>query len=141
MARVTPQEAAEKMVRRVSAAGPDIKRGIERVTEAPGVKAAAAQDLMLARLTESVLSGKWADAVAAVPLADWKKAAIEKGLPRIAQGISAAQPKIVTFMTQLLPAVDAAKAEIEAMPNVTLDDRIARSAAFQRRMAGFRFTR
>ena len=141
MAKVTPQEAAAKLVRRLQAATADITRGIDRVTEPPGASAAAAQDLMLSRLIESVNSGKWADAVSSVSLADWKKAAKEKGVPRISQGIAAAEPKIVAFMTQLLPAVDNAVSEIQAMPATTLEDRISRSAAFQRKMAEFRYQR
>jgi len=139
MARVTPQEAANKLVRRLQAATPDITRGIQRVTEAPGIKAAAAAETMIARLMEVVNSGEWAAAVSAVTLQDWKDAAINKGVPRIAAGIAAAEPKIVRFMTQLLPEVDRVKAMTDAMPNLTLEDRINRSAQFQREMANFKF--
>ena len=141
VARVNAKEAADKLVRRLSGATQDVIRGVERVTEAPGIKAAAAQDLMLARVMEAITSGKWADAVSAISLPDWKKAMLDKGVPRIAQGVQAAQPKIQAFFEQLLPAVDAAKSEIESMPNLTLEDRIARSSAFQRRMADFQYRR
>ena len=40
MAKVTPQEFAEKWARRTQGATQDYIRGIDRVTEAPGVKAA-----------------------------------------------------------------------------------------------------
>lgn len=141
MARVTPAEAAQKLSRRLQAATADITKGINAVTEAPGIKAAASAELMLARLIETVQSGVWAEAVSAVSLQDWKTAAINKGVPRIAQGIQTAEPKLIRFYTQLLPAVDAAVAKVQNMPNLTLEDRIARSAAYQREMANFKFRR
>ena len=139
MARVTPTEAASKLVRRLSQSTEDIRRGIERVSEAPGAKAAQAADRMLESLTRSITSGEWAEAVSSVSLADWKKAAIDKGLARISPGIQAAEPKVRAFMEQLLPAVDAAVASVDSMPQTTLEDRIQRSVAFQRQMAEFRF--
>ena len=88
-----------------------------------------------------VTSGQWAEAVSSVSLQEWKDAAKMKGVPRIAAGIAAAEPKLQRFYAQLLPYVDQIKGEIDAMPNLTLEDRIARSAQFQRRMNEFHFSR
>lgn len=137
MARVTPQEAAEKHARRLTAAGEDIRRGIERVTEAPGRAAAAQQVKMLANTTEAITSGKWARRVAAVPLEEWKRQATDKGLARIGPGIAAARQKQEEFYAKLLPFVDTARTSIRAMPSTTLDDRINRMVSFSRKMAEF----
>lgn len=138
MARVTPQEYAEKLARRLSAATEDIRRGIERVRENPMEAAAAQQDLLLQRLQEVIQSGRWAELVRAVSLQEWKSAATQKGVPRIGPGIQAARPKLERFATQLLPAVDAAVAEVKAMPKTTLEDRINRAVSYMRRMSQFK---
>lgn len=137
MARVTPQEYAEKWGRRTSAATADYTKGVNRVTEAPGIKAASKVDKLMNNFIESITSGKWARAVAGVTLQEWKDAATQKGAGRIAAGVAGAQPKMAAFAQQLLSHIDSVKAEVDAMPDTTLDERIAKSAQFQRRMADF----
>jgi len=134
MARVSAAEAAEKLVRRLQSSTQDITRGVDRVQVAPGIAAAEQQDRMLQSLIEAITSGRWAAAVSAVSLGEWKNAMKDKGIPRIATGVAAAQPKIQAFFTKLLPQLDSIKAETDAMPQNTIDERIARSAHFQRRM-------
>ena len=138
MARLTPQEAAEKWARRLQGATEDISKGVARVTEAPGKKAAAKQQKMLTRLTESVNSGTWARRISAVTLEDWKRQMLEKGIARLSGGVQAAQPKSEAFMSQLLPAVDAARGKIASMPDLTVEDSIARMSAYVREMAKFK---
>lgn len=140
-ARVTPAEAAGKWARRLGSATEDVRRGIERVSEAPGVAAGRQQAKMLQKTTEAITSGKWKRNTEAVTLQQWKEAAIEKGVPRISTGATAAEPKMAAFMAELLPFVDAAVAKVKAMPSVTLDDNIARMTSYVRTMAGFRRTR
>ncbi len=134
MARVTPQEYAEKWARRLRGATEDIRRGVERVDVAPGELAAQAQDAMLQNFAESVNSGMWAARVRSVSLQDWKAATIDKGIQRIGQGVELAQPKMAAMAAELLPAVDAAAAAARALPKVTLEDSINRMATFAREM-------
>ena len=138
MARVTPQQMAEKWSRRTAAATQDYVAGIQRVTEAPGIAAAQKQDKYLAGVQEAVSSGKWADRVSSVPLADWKRLAAEKGAPRIAAGVQGAQSKYQRFAAEFLPFLDGIVAAVEQMDDTTLEARIQRSVEFQRRAAGFR---
>lgn len=135
MAKVTPQEFAEKWARRARQATEDTRRGIERVTEAPGEAAALAQDALLQNFVESVNSGLWASRVRSVSLQDWKDAAINKGIARIGPGVEAAIPKMARIAAELLPAVDAAAAAANALPKVTLEDGIARMTTFARHMS------
>ncbi len=134
MVRITPQEAAAKMVRRTTAATADVARGVDNVTEAPGMKAAASADRMLASISEAITSGRWADAVSKITLQEWKTAMKTKGIPRIAQGVQAAEPKIAAYFARAFPIMEQIQTDIDNMPNVTLEDRIARSAEWQRRM-------
>lgn len=138
MAKVTPQEYAEKWQRRLGQSGEDIRRGVTKTTVAPGAAAAAAQDRMLSGVTESVTSGRWARKVSAVPLADWQRATTEKGIPRIASGAQAAVPKMQRVAQTLLPAVDAAAAKANAMPKGTIEDSIARAGSFMRDMHAYK---
>lgn len=135
MARVTASEFAEKWSRRTKAATQDTQKGIERVTEAPGQAAARAQELMLRKLIESIQSGNWAAAVSAVPLSQWKDAAIKKGLGRIAAGVDGATPQMAQMAQQLLANIDAAVAEVEKIPRGDLEANIQRMVTFARTMS------
>lgn len=134
MARVTPQQFAEKWGRRLKASSEDIRRGIEQVSVAPGELAAQNQDALLLNFQESVNSGLWAARVRGISLADWKKAALDKGIPRIAQGVDAALPKMAAIAGPLLQAVDDSVAAIANLPKVTLEDNITRMTTFVREM-------
>ncbi|MEM4721443.1 MAG: hypothetical protein QXT73_05220 [Candidatus Methanomethylicaceae archaeon] len=138
MAKVNPQEFAEKWARRLAAAGPDIQRGVTRVDKAPTEQAAAKKDKMLTNLTNAIQQGKWESGLRRVTLADWKRAMAEKGLARISQGVQTAQPKMAEFANQLLPYQDSLRAQIETMPDITLEDNIARVNAWIRGMAKFK---
>jgi hypothetical protein len=135
MAKTSAQQWLTKWGTNLSAAAPYITSGVNRVTTAPGVAAAAAQDRMLANLTASVTSGAWAARVSSVPLNQWQSSMINKGIPRLQQGISQAQQTKTNSITNFLSAVDAAVADTNALPRGGLEQNIARSAAFQRSMA------
>ena len=138
MSRITPQEFQEKHARRLKGSLQDMKLGIEKVTESPCKKAAGKADKMLARLTESVQNGTWANRLGKVTVEDWRRKMIDKGLPRVSGGIDAASAKVVDFAAQLLPAVDAAKSKVASMPDLTLEDNISRMTEYIREMARFR---
>ena len=137
MARVTPQEYAEKWARRTGAATADYTKGINRVTVAPGQAAADKQEKMMVSLMEAIQSGKWARRVSGVSLQSWKDSAINKGAGRITAGVNAAQADMARFAQESLAFIDTIRGEIDGMPDTTIEDRIARSAHFQRRMHDF----
>lgn len=134
MARLNPSEYAEKWGRRLKGSTEDIRRGIQRVTEAPGVAAAAAQDLMKSKINEAIDNGTWASQVRSVTLQDWQGAATNKGLQRIGAGVDAAQPRQVAMAERLLAAVDASAAAARRLPKGTLEDSINRMTTFAREM-------
>ena len=138
MSKVTSAQAAEKWSRRLSGSGEDFKRGVASVTTAPGQKAASKADKMLAKLTESITSGRWAAAVSSVSLQEWKDSMTNKALQRIASGASGATPKVQAFMNKLLPYIESLKSEIENMPSNTTEDSIARMNHWTRKMAEFK---
>ena len=131
----TAAQAAQRWKQRMATASEDYKAGVERVSEAPGVAAAAAADRYASGVAEAVASGRYAERAASVSLGDWKRLTLEKGPARLAQGASAAESKVQAVMQQIMANIESVKAEIDSMPRTTLEDRINRSVAYMRGMA------
>jgi len=139
--KVTADQFVEKHARRTKAALGDMREGVQRVTKAPGVAAAAKADKMRANLVAALDSGKWARRVAAVPLEDWKEAMINKGVNRVAAGIDASAGKTRQFAEQLLTHQAGLMATVDAMPDLTIEDSIGRMTTWVRGMGKFEFKR
>lgn len=137
MARKTPAEATEKWGRNLKGSIPDIEAGVDRVTEAPGKKAAAKAEKMLANLTAAVRDGTWARRVGGVSLEEWKTAMKGKGVGRIAAGVDGATAKTEEFFAQLFAYQDTIQGKLAAMPDLTLEDSINRMTTWVRDMAKF----
>jgi hypothetical protein len=136
--KYTPDEVAEKWARRMKAATEDIRRGVEKVTEAPSLKAVQKKDKMKAKLMEAIDKGVWEYWLKKYGLEDWKRDMASKALPRIPSGVDAATPDFRDFMNQLLGHINSILPEIQKMPDMTLDDSIARVEKFIRRMSEFK---
>lgn len=135
MAKVTPEQYAEKWGRRMKGSTEDMRNGISNVKTAPGEMAAKQVALMKANLLKSIEDGTWERNVRKVGLVEWQEKMLNKGLPRVAAGVDAAQPKQVGMATKLLAAVDATVAEVNQTPRGTLEDNINRMTTFARGMA------
>ena len=133
MAKVTAEEYAKDWGQGLSGSTERIRRGIGKVTEAPGAKAAAQFSRYLAGVQAKL--DLWKKRVGNVSVEDWKKAATEKGLGRIAQGVASAQPAQVAMATKLLAEVDAAVAEANKIPKGDIEASVQRAGAFMRRMS------
>ena len=141
MPKVTPEEAQEKHARRLKGSIEDMRRGVERVTEAPTLKAAAKKDKMRAGIMKALDDGKWERGLKRVSKEDWQAAMINKGLGRVAAGIDGAKEKVTAFYSELLPFQDGLKNKIKDMPDVTLEDNLNRMTTYVRGMAGFKRTK
>ena len=141
MAKLTPAEFQEKHARRLSAAVEDVRKGIDRVTVNPCELAAAKQEKMRTNLNAAIDDGRWAAGLKRVSLAEWKDKAKNVGAGRIASGINAAKAKVIAFAEELLPHIDAGTAKLATMPDITLEDNIARMTSFIRHMADFKRTK
>jgi hypothetical protein len=122
-----PAAVAQKWSRNLGNATQDIQAGVQAVTQAPGAKAAANVQGWIAGVQRS--QQKWATNVGRVSLASWQNDMITKGLPRIASGASAAEPKMASFMTSFLPHVERVAQQVRAMPKGGLQNGIARAVA------------
>lgn len=133
MARTNAQQWLQKWGTNLNGAGTYITNGVKAVTQAPGQAAAAQQQRYIQGVTQN--ANKWASNVAAVPLATWQNAMINKGIPRLAQGITQAQQTKVQSVTTLLNNVDQATAAANQLPKGGLQQGIARATAFMTTMS------
>jgi len=138
MPKLSPQEARDKWSRRMKAAGTDVVSGVNRVKEAPGAKAAAKADKMRTRLMDALDSGKWKERVASVPLEEWRKKMLDKGVGRISAGVDGAAPKMDNFFTQLFDHQERLQGQIANLPDVTIEDSLNRVTTWIRGMSTFK---
>lgn len=129
-----PATAAQKWAQNLAGATQRIQAGVQGVTVAPGQAAARQKTVYVQNVTAS--ADKWAQNTAAVSLGDWQQATINKGIPRIATGAQAAEPKFQAFMTKLLPYIQSGKSNLPARGN--LQANIARATAWIQYMANFK---
>ena len=141
MARKSPQDTADKWAKNLKGSTEEIRKGVDRVTEAPGIAAAAKVEKMKQRLVASIDDGTWEERVSSVSLEEWKRKTKEKGINRISAGVDAANGKVVDFHNQLADHQETIDRELDSMPDITLEDGIARSAAQIRSMSKFKFRR
>ena len=128
-----PNAVAAQWAQRLAGSTDKITAGINAVTVAPGQAAARQKAVWAANVAAA--QDKWASNVAGVTLQSWQSDMITKGVPRIASGATAAQPKFATFMTKLLPYIATQKAALPARGN--LEANITRMTSFVRGMAKF----
>lgn len=125
--RATASSATQRWVTNLSAATSQMTTGANSVTVAPGQAAAAAADKWLAKVTAA--KPKFIANVSAVSLQSWQNSYINIGIPRVAQGAQAKQAKFESFMNDFLPYLQSGVAQIDKMPNTTLQDGINRATA------------
>ena len=137
MAKLTPEEAAAKWAARGAAASGDWTRGIERTTEAPGAKAAAAADKWQAKLSAPQTKAKFKQRVGAVSKEEWAaKAAAATG--KYSAGIQGAAGKMQKHQQDVAAHIEAGKRKIAAMPNLTPQDAANRAAAWVLHMSEYK---
>lgn len=134
--RTTPQEATQKWVNRLSGATAEIQAGIDRVTEAPGAKAAAKKQKWIQAVQAS--QDKWARNVAAVSLEQWKALFKGVGVQRIAQGAQAKQGKYTQFASEFYPYLDQGVQRVASMPDTTFEERVQKAVAMMRHNHDFK---
>lgn len=103
-------DVAKKWSQNLSQAGPSIVMGVSAVTVNPAEKAAAQADVAVSKYAAA--KDKMVAGLQRTSLAGWQQAMKTKGVQRISEGAAQAQPKMVSFMQQLLPAVEAARSSL-----------------------------
>jgi hypothetical protein len=130
----TPEQIAKEWSTRLAASTAKIQAGVQAVNVAPGQAAAKQKAVWLANIQAN--QDKWARNVASVSLQSWQNDFINKGLPRIATGATAAEPKFAQFMGALMPYIESGVKQLPARGN--LESNINRMVAWVRHMSNFK---
>ena len=138
---MSAQETYKKWNDRLSNNTQAVKDGIDRVTENPMAKAAAKEDKWFAGIQKAKSSGRWKRGLLATSLESWKTKARDIGADRIPAGAAAAEGKMTSFYGKLLPFEEKLQTQIRSMPDVTIQDSIARATAWINGMANFDSTK
>lgn len=133
-------EVARKWASRLGAAGESIRQGVQAVTVNPAERAAARQDAYIAGVQRAVADGRYLRGLRRTTLQGWQDAMVNKGLPRIASGATAAIPKFQAFMEKWIPHEEALKAKLANQPRGDLQQNIARAVMAMEHNAQFRYT-
>lgn len=134
--RVSPEQATSKWTSRLQAATTEMQQGVARVDKAPGQLAAAKFDKWLAGVQAG--AQKWRRNVAAVGLDQWKSAMTNIGIPRVGQGAQQKAGKYQAFAADFYPFLQQKMATVNAMPDTTLDQRIAKAGAMARALSEYK---
>jgi hypothetical protein len=104
--------SAALWAQRTAAATPQYIAGVQGVTTSPGQL--ASQKAAFWASQTAAAQAKFAAATANITLQSWQQGAIEKGAPRIASGVNAAQNKFQGFLTALMQYQQAGLATLPA---------------------------
>ena len=136
---LTPQQIADKQVRRAVAAVNDYKNGIMGVKVSPTQTAAQRVDAWFAGIQKAYADGTYVDGLNNVTLQQWQNAASNKGAMNYAPGIQAAQQTIVDFQTQRAAAQQGIDATLASMPRGDLNTNLQRMITQATMMSQFKF--
>ncbi|MEM3860759.1 MAG: hypothetical protein QW478_15425, partial [Candidatus Micrarchaeaceae archaeon] len=130
----TPDAIVQRWQTNLANAGATITAGVNALKTAPGQSAAAAKQDWIAAMTNKAVQDRWATQVAAVTLQQWQQAMIQKGIPNLQNGVANAKTKMTNFITWLVNTENQLLPTIDAMPSLTLQQRIARATAWMQGM-------
>ena len=134
---MTGKDFQEKHARNLKAASDEIRKGVESVNVAPGVKAAEQRKAWEAKMSSKEVQDKWERNVKGVSLDDWKKDMIEKGVGRISAGLDRSADKIAEFGDKLISFEKSAKAEFDKIHPLTIDESADKMVKWIKKMHEF----
>lgn len=138
MATPTAQEAARRWAANLKNAKKSIEAGVMAVSVSPTELAAQKVDKYAAGVQAAVDSGRYQQGLRNVTLAQWQQAFLTKGIQRLDSGVSAAEPKMQSFLTEFLPFASSVSQAVRAMPDTTESERDQRMLEAVRMMRGFK---
>lgn len=136
--RISPTDGGNAWQQGFSSSGAKYQRGVQNVKTAPNTKAAAALPRWIASVNSKAVQDKFVSKNNAVTLQAWQQATTQYGVQNLSRGATKGQPKYAAFASQFYPYLSTGLAQINAMPNVTLQDRIQRAVAMMTYNASFK---
>ncbi len=132
MAKKTPEQIAEKYQRGVAGAGQDYAAGVQAPSRSWAQATQAGAARWRAGIQQAIQEKSFERGVSAAGDAKWQAAAAGKGAQRYQAAAGEAAAEYAKKAGQIMSAGAAAQSAVANMPNETLEQRIARSAAAQR---------
>ncbi len=123
MAR-TPDQVADKWMRRTQGATQDYIEGVQAVEVAPGIKAAEQADHW-ERQTIAAKS-RFKENVKKVTLSSWQDSAVSKGAGRISEGVSQAMTHMPATFAKLAAAQKTVSTEVDQTPRGSFEQNMQR---------------
>jgi hypothetical protein len=127
---------ATKWAQRTAAASQEYTQGVQNTDKDPTALAIAGGQRYIQRVTDAFNSGKWANGLRRSGKAGWQAATLAKAA-NFSTGVAAAESKVAASFAPLLAYETTLQARINSMPNITLQDRIARATAWIQGMASY----
>jgi hypothetical protein len=121
---------------RTQAAQQDYVAGVQGTDKDPTALAIAAGPRYIQRVQDAYNSGKWANALRRAGKPGWQQNTLAKA-GNFSTGVQAAESKVVAAFGPLLAYETQVQQRINAMPNVTLADRIRRATEWITQMAAY----
>jgi len=138
MAKAKITKNVDEIVKRwqngLANASETITNGVKATEVSPGKRAAAAKDAWVRAMQSKEVQDRWANEVGKVTLEEWQQAMINKGIPNITNGVNAAAGKMTNFYDWLVKTENEILNKINAMPELTLEQRIQRAVAWMKAM-------
>lgn len=136
-----PRKAAEKQIRRAQEAQQDYIDGVMRPKRNPMQAAKAKKSKLKSNFNAAVDNGDWERGLDSVSQEEWSRLASVKGGARFSGGVEAARDDIIAFHEE--NAANSAKVEaiIDAMPDDTPEQRLAKQRANAVERAKYKRTR
>ena len=126
---LTGAQIYEKYQRRMGQASEDIKRGVETTTKSQSEEAIKAAPRMRENLNKALDAGKYEEGLRRSGDAKWKRNLIEKGIPKIAAGITANKTEITQQFDKVSAVGEAVKTAVASMPKGSIEDSLNRVRA------------
>lgn len=137
MPTLSATEVAAKWAARAGSATQDYVDGAARTDKDPTALAIAAIPRMRAEVIRAIDSGKVANGLRRVGKQGWLDAIRTKGAQNYGNGVANAEAKVAAAFGPLLSYIDAGKARVASMPNVTDQDRENRALFMIRYMRDY----
>ncbi len=114
--------------------------GIEQPKHDPIQEAIASKGKWANQTQMAINNDLYAKGLSHTDINQWNAAAKTLGVQRYGPGVTAKLPKYTNFVNKFSPMLQSLMSTVDAMPNATQQDRIARSTAMQTGLAALRGT-
>ncbi len=132
MSKKSADQIIEKYQRGVAGAGNDYALGVQNPSRPWAAATQAGAARYEAGVQQAIQEKKFQKGVSRAGDAKWQEAALSKGVQRYSAAAGDAAQAYAQVAGQVMSAAAAAQSAVQNMPDSTLDQRIARSAAAQR---------